>query len=137
MQLLILLFFSNLDKKVDQFSWTTFIAPFHWKLWLGLTLLCIFTSVMLWIFHRYPKGSKTISILEAFINSTATIFGMDILDGNDRSISTSARLSLFVLYICTSIIFYIYGGFLTSILAIPTDSNPFNSPDDLLKTNYR
>ena len=122
---------------VDQFSWTTLIAPFHWKLWLGQTLLCIFTSVMLWIFHRYPKGSKIISILEAFMNSTATIFGMDILDGNDRSITTSARLSLFVIYICTSIIFYIYGGFLTSTLAFPTHNNPFNSPEDLLKTNYR
>ena len=92
---------------------------------------------MLWIFHRYPKGSKTISILEAFTNSTATIFGMDILDGNDPRISNSARLSLFVLYICTSIIFYTYGGFLTSILAIPTDNRPFNTPEELLKTNYR
>ena len=122
---------------VDQFSWTTLIAPFHWKLWLGLTLLCIFVSVMLWIFHWYPKGSKTISILEAFMNSMATMFGMNILDGNDPSISTSARLSLFVLFICTSIIFYTYGGFLISILAIPTEYRPFNNPEDLLETNYR
>ena len=92
---------------------------------------------MLWIFHRYPKGSKSISILEAFMNSTATIFGMDILDGNDPSISTSARLSLLVLFSCTRIIFYTYGGFLTSTLAIPTPDNPCNSPEDLLKTNYR
>ena len=100
-------------------------------------MLCIFVSVMLWIFHRYPKGSKTISILEAFMNSTATIFGMDILDGNDPSISTSARLCLFVLFICTSIIFYTYGGFLTSALAIPTEYRPFNTPEGLLETNYR
>ena len=92
---------------------------------------------MLWIFHRYPKGLKIISIFEAIVNSMATMFGMVILDGHDRGISTSARLSLFVLYICTSIVFYIYGGFLTSTLAIPTHSNPFNSPDDLLQTNYR
>ena len=92
---------------------------------------------MLWIFHRYPKGSKTISILEAFMNSTATVFGMNILDGNDPSISTSARLSLFVLFICTSIIFYTYGGFLTSTLAVPIDNRPFNNPEELLKTNYR
>ena len=92
---------------------------------------------MLWLIHRYPKGSETISILEAFINSTATIFGMNILDGNNPSISTSARLSLFVLFICTSPIFYTYGGYLTSILAIPTEYRPFNNPEELLETNYR
>ena len=92
---------------------------------------------MLWIFHKYPKGSKTIGILESFINSAASIFGMDVLDANDPKTTKSARLGLFVIYLCTSIIFYVYGGFLTSILAIPTHSNPFKSPDDLLKTNYR
>ena len=92
---------------------------------------------MLWIFHKYPKGSKTIGVLESFINSAASIFGMDVLDANDPNTTKSARLGLFVIYICTSIIFYVYGGFLTSILAVPTDSNPFNSPDNLLKTNYR
>ena len=129
--------FFNLGKKIDQFSWTTFFAPFHWKLWLGLTILCILVSVMIWIFHQYPKGSKTISILEAFMNSTASMFGIGLLDANDPSSTKSARLSLFVIFICTSIIFYVYGGFLTSILAVPTEYKPFNNPEDLLKTTYR
>ena len=62
---------------------------------------------------------------------------MDVLDANDPNTTKSARLGLFVIYICTSIIFYVYGGFLTSILAVPTDSNPFNRPDNLLQTDYR
>ena len=92
---------------------------------------------MVWIFHKYPKGSKNISILEAFMNSAASIFGIGLLDANDSSSTKSARLGLFVIFMCTSIIFYVYGGFLTSILAVPTEYKPFNNPEDLLKTPYK
>ena len=71
------------------------------------------------------------------MNSTASVFGIGLLDANDPSSTKSARFSLFVIFICTSIIFYVYGGFLTSILAIPTEYKPFNNPEDLLKTTYR
>ena len=92
---------------------------------------------MLLVFHRYPKGSKKINPLEALTLSIAPVLGITLQDANDSEINTSARFYLFVIYICGSIYFYIYGGYLTSALAIPSQSNPFGSPEELLKTNYR
>ena len=92
---------------------------------------------MLWVFHKYPKGSKKIDPLEALTISIAPVFGIMLRDANDSETNTSARFYLFVTYICGSIYFYVYGGYLTSALAVPSKSNPFGSPEELLKTNYR
>ena len=92
---------------------------------------------MLWVFHRYPNGSKKINPLEALAVSIAPFFGIGLQDANDSEIKASARIYLFVTYLCGSLYFYTYGGYLTSALAIPSESNPFGSPEELLKTNYR
>ena len=92
---------------------------------------------MLWVFHRYPHGSKTIDPLEALAVSVAPVFGIMLPNSNHSEINASARIYLFVTYLCGSIYFYTYGGYLTSVLAIPSESNPFGSPEELHKTNYR
>ena len=92
---------------------------------------------MLWVFHRYPNSSKMIDPLESLAVSISPVFGIMLHDANDSEINASARFYLFVTYICGSIYFYVYGGYLTSALAIPSESNPFGSPEELLKTNYR
>ena len=130
-------YLKNLGEKIDTFSWTTFIAPFHWQLWFGILVLSCVNSAMLWVFHRYPNGSKKIDPLEALTVSIAPIFGIMLQDANDSKINASARFCLFVTYLCGSIYFYVYGGYLTSALAIPSESNPFGSPEELLETNYR
>ena len=69
--------------------------------------------------------------------SLSSIFGISTHDVNDLQTNSSARLSLFVVYICESLYFYVYAGFLTSALAIPAEYLPFQSPEELLQTSYR
>ena len=92
---------------------------------------------MIWIFHRYPKGQTTISFLEAITISISSIFGIGNYDANDFNTNLSARLTLLNTFICGSLFFHIYCGVLTSVLAIPKEYKPFQSPDELLQTNYR
>ena len=92
---------------------------------------------MVWVSHRYPNGSETMNPLEALAVSIAPVFGIMLQDANDSKINASARIFLFVTYLCGSLYVYIYGGYLTSALAIPSESIPFGSPEELLKTNYR
>ena len=54
------------------------------------------------------------NIVEAFTIATAPIFGIALYDANNPETSASGRLTLFVVFLCSSIYFYTYGGFLTS-----------------------
>ena len=124
-------------EKVEPYSWTTFTSPFHWKLWIGIFVLSTLASVVIWILHRFPKESTKMNILESLTISTAPIFGIALYDANNPGTSASARLTLSVVFLCSSLYFYIYGGFLTSSLAIPIENLPFHSPEDILQTSYR
>ena len=91
----------------------------------------------MWLLHKYPKkGSTDLDFLESITISFSSIFGISVHEDNDSS-NSSARMSLFVVYICGSLFFYVYVGFLTSALAIPGEYKPFQSPEELLKTSYR
>ena len=65
------------------------------------------------------------------------MFGIGIKDANDLNITKSARFTMFVIFICGNFFFYAYGAFLTSALAVPKLHIPFNSPEEILNTNYR
>ena len=128
----------NLGEKIEQFSWSTFISPFHWTLWLGLFGLSVSASITLWLFHIYlPNGQDKFSLLYAFCITFSSIFGLGIKDANDVNLSSSARLSLFTVFLSGSLFFYTYGAFLTSSLAVPNEQFPFNSPEGILNTKYR
>ena len=129
--------FLFLDEEIDQFSWTSFISPFDSELWLGLLSFSFVTSMVLWIFHRFPKGYSSLSFLESIAISTSSIFGFGFTDANDVKATNSTRITMFVTFICGILFFYVYGSFLTSSLAVPTDYKPFNSPEEILNTNYR
>ena len=77
------------------------------------------------------------NIVEAFAIATAPIFGIALYDANNPETRASARLTLSVVFLCSSIYFYTYGGFLTSSLAIPIENLPFYSPEDIFQTSYR
>ena len=106
-------------------------------IWLCLLLFIVIFSISLWIFHYYQKQDKTLSIVEALCITSSSIFGMVIWDAHEFSSRDSGRFTLFIVFISGSVFFYIYGGFLTSSLAIPNENIPFNSPEELLDTNYR
>ena len=126
-----------LGKKIEQLSWTVFMSPFHWTLWLCILGLAIGVSPVLWIFHRFPKGHETISFTEALLIPVSSIFALGTRDANDLNTNLSAKIGLLVIFLSGTVIFYSYGGFLTSSLAIPNNEKPFSSPEGLLETNYR
>ena len=119
----------------------TFIAPFHWKLWLGVVSLSIGSSMFLWLFQLQSNGFIISKFFEAFTTSLSSMFGfqigVNVIDGNASDIKTSTRIVLFTIKISGSLLFYFYGGFLTSALVIPSEAKPFTTPDGILKTNYR
>ena len=122
---------------VGQFSWSTFLSPFHWIIWICLLTFTIVFSIALWFFHQHRNDGTSLSIIESFCITSSSIFGMVIWDAHDFNSNDSGRLTLFNVLLCGSVFFYIYSGFLTSSLAIPNENFPFNSPEELLGTNYR
>ena len=36
-------------------SWTTFIKPLHWKIWLCLLLTICIATIVVWILQKYPE----------------------------------------------------------------------------------
>ena len=125
------------DEAIDEFSWSSFILPFHLETWFSILAFVFGTSTCLWIFHKHPKGFTTVDFLEAITISTSSIIGLGIRDANDLSTTKSARLTMFVVFICGSLFFYVYGAFLTSALAVPKIYTPFNTPEEILSTNYK
>ena len=105
--------------------------------WLSILALSLGTSFCLWTFHKYPKGLTTANFLETITISSSSIFGIGFKDANDLNITKSARFTMFVIFICGSFFFYAYGAFLTSALAVPKLHIPFNTPEEILNTNYR
>ena len=124
-------------KRVEKISWSTFISPFHWTIWLCLFASILVLSTALWVFHGYQRKEKALSKIEAFCISASSIFGMGIWDANEFQSNESGRLTLLIVFISGSIFFYTYGGFLTSSLAVPMEYIPFSSPHEILSTNYR
>ena len=115
----------------------TFTSPFHWTIWLCLICISFVGSTAIWIFHKYPRNQDNLSFFEALCITSSSIFGLGIKDANDVAGNVSERLTLFTFFICGSLYFYTYCGFLTSSLAVPNDKIPFSSPEGILKTNYR
>ena len=105
------------------------ILDYWWK-----PLILIISSLLT---CRSVEEWTTIGLLEAFTISVSSIFGMTVRDANDIGTKTSARLTLFIIFICGSLFWYVYVGFLTSALAVPSEYKPFQSPEGLVKTNYR
>lgn len=126
-----------LGEPIDQFSWTTYFLPFHWKAWLSILILSLGTSVLIWNLYRYHTEYLTLNIYGSFAISFGSIFGITIRDANELGIKISTRLCLFVIFICGSLFVYFYTGFLTSALAVPSKFAPFNSPEGILQTEYR
>ena len=129
--------FQCLGEKIEQFSWSTFISPFNWMIWLCLLCISFLGSTALWVFHRYPRNQDNLSFFESLCITFSSIFCLGIKDANDIASNASERLTLLIIFTCGSLFFYTYCGFLTSSLAIPNDKMPFNSPEGILKTNYR
>ena len=129
--------FLFLDEEIDDFSWISYISPFDLGLWLSLLVFSFGASIFLWIFHRYPKGFTTLGFLESIAISTSSVIGFGIRDANDLKTTKSARLTMFVIFICGSLFYYVYIGSLTSALAVPKLYKPFTSPEEILYTNYK
>ena len=124
-------------KKIEKLTWSTFSSPFHWTVWLCLLFSSIGISTILWTFHNYSKNQEKMNSIEAFCIVSSSIFGLCIRDANDTNSKASERLILLVVFICGSIFYYTYCGFLTSSLAVPNEMVPFDSPEGILNTKYR
>ena len=45
----------------EKISFTTFTVPFHWKLWLGILVMCVIATLILWLFQYYPNVTNCIT----------------------------------------------------------------------------
>ena len=124
------------DEEIDRFSWTSFTSLFHVDLWLSLFLFSVGTSTFLWMLNRIQIGSMRINFQESIAFSSSSIIGLGKKIGIDVESKNSVRLTVFVIVICSTPFLYVYRSFLTSSLAVPAFYKPFNSPEDILSTNY-
>ena len=91
----------------------------------------------MWILSRYPKDSKKFDFLGSMAISISSILRINAYNANDLETNSSARLSVFVVFISGSLFYHVYNAFLTSALTIPAEYKPFQSPEELLQTSYR
>ena len=124
-------------KEVVQFSWLTFLSPFHWIIWLCLLGFIIVFSIALWLFYYFQSNDTTLNIIEGLCIASSSIFGMAIFDLDELNSNHSGRLVMFNFFLSGSVFFYTYNAFLMYSLAVQSENIPFNSPEALLRTNYR
>ena len=77
------------------------------------------------------------NFIEGLCIVSSSIFGMTILNLDDLNSNHSGRLIMFNVFLSGSVFFYTYNAFLMSSLAVKSENVPFNSPEALLRTNYR
>ena len=77
------------------------------------------------------------NIIEGLCIASSSIFGMAILNPDELNSNYSGRLVMFNVFLSGSVFFYTYNAFLMSSLAAKSENIPFNSPEALLRTNYR
>ena len=77
------------------------------------------------------------NIIEGLCIASSSIFGMAILNPDELNSNYSGRLVMFNVFLSGSVFFYTYNAFLMSSLAVKSENIPFNSPEALLRTNYR
>ena len=117
-------------KKIEKYSWFTFLSPFHWTIWLSILALYAGATVALWVFHRYPKGQEKLNILGAFVISFSSIFGISIRQKYSRlryllrkfSSLHKAVYSVLAFYLCNGLINFTVHTFPSKILM------PFTGP---------
>ena len=108
--------------------------------WIGNELALIYNEEnWVWLFRvwGFDFVYQNFIFFESITISIFSIFGLSTYDAENSESKFSARLSLFVIFICGSVYFYVYNAFLTSALAIPSEYKPFQSPEELLQTSYR
>ena len=123
--------------KVDEFSMTSFTSPFNLELWLTLLVFPFVTGLFLWAIGSFPKDFKLLDLPKNVALSMSSMIGLNISNDNDEETKNSARLTIFVIFLCSSQFLYVYKSFIMSALAIPSTYKPFASPEELLYTNYR
>ena len=93
------------DEKVDEFSMTSFISPFHLELWLSLLVFPFATGLFLWTISSFPKGFKLLDLPKNVALSMSSMIGLNISNDNDKETKNSARLTIFVIFLCTANIY--------------------------------
>ena len=68
---------------------------------------------------------------------TASVFGIGVIDHNDPDYNKSSKILIFITFLAGSVFFYSYQAFLTSSLAVPSETVPFRTPEEILQTNYK
>ena len=87
------------DEKVDEFSLTSFISPFHLELWLSLLVFPFATGLFLWMISSFPKGFKLLDLPKNVALSMSSMIGLNISNDNDEETKNSARLTIFVIFL--------------------------------------
>ena len=80
---------------------------------------------------------ECLSFLGALWISFASVFGITVIDAHQFKRNISKRMLLSLFFLMGNIMYYAYQAKLTSTLAVPIFNLPFQSPEELLKTDYR
>ena len=86
------------------------------------------------LFCSYQVETDKFDILWAMVGS---VFGIEVIDHHDQDYNKSSKILIFISFLAGSIFFYSYQAFLTSSLAVPSETVPFRTPEEILQTNYR
>ena len=92
------------------------------------------STLSIWI-AQYKDG--VINVSDSFFITSGSLFGSNLIDLSCLNLRLSARMSVTVICIGGSLIFYKYSTFLFASLIVKNTVAPFTNPYDLVETDYQ
>ncbi len=127
------------NQLIEDVSWTTFIKPFHWHLWITMFLVALMMAVWFQIALTKSKPLEPSDLLDF-----AGLFWATLMANAGRKPasklplkSAANKLVLFTCLLVGNIIWMGYRASITSELSVTKVVHPFNSMEGLSRTDYK
>ena len=114
-------------------SWTIFIKPFTYLLWIFIMLLGIFYAIILTLTNSRKNFLKTL------VSNIWDIFKTTFGYGKLQQRKDSLAVQILITSILTSgmMLWIFYRSYLTAAFFLEKQTIPFNSPETLLDSDYK
>ena len=135
--------FAIRNTKSEQLQWWTYTKSFNKELWMLIFICVMVISLATYFITKISEWTQVTEYPNEFsysyilLISFGSLFGITMEDSHAGSLTKAGKISLFIIFLTGSVLFYSYQAALVSHLSVPKSQLPFNTPKELLNTPYR
>ncbi len=119
----------------ETINWETYLVPFHWSLWITMTILAVGVGTWLFMMSRDQTYGPVASYIGHLWSAFIVYFGGKTHNG-DGNYAESKKLILLSSAIGGVVIWMGYRASMTSQLSVRRYVDPFNDFESLLETDF-